>query len=53
VKLMNLRLIYLLPEGKTMRDILAADAELLASEGLDPEWPRFDEKPSEDDEEAQ
>jgi hypothetical protein len=34
---------YLLPEGKTMQDILRMDVELLASEGLDPTWPGFDE----------
>ena len=27
---------YLLPEGKTMADIRRMDAELLASEGIDP-----------------
>lgn len=37
---------YLLPEGKTMLDILRMDAELLASKGIDPEWPSF-EGPSE------
>lgn len=36
---MNLPPGYLLPEGKTMQDVLHIDAELLASEGLDPEWP--------------
>jgi hypothetical protein len=41
---MNLPPGYLLPEGKTMQDILRTDAELLASEGLDPEWPGFEEK---------
>jgi hypothetical protein len=35
---------YLLPEGKTMQDILRMDAELLASEGIGPEWPGFDER---------
>lgn len=46
----NLPAGYLLPKGKTMQDILRLDAELLASEGLDPEWPGFDEKPEDDDE---
>jgi hypothetical protein len=46
---MNLPPGYLLPEGKTMQDILRVDAELLASEGLDLEWPAFDEKPDESD----
>jgi hypothetical protein len=32
---MNLPPGYLLPEGKTMRDVLRSDEELLASEGLD------------------
>jgi hypothetical protein len=40
---------YLLPEGKTMQDILRMDAELLAGEGIDPAWPGF-EGPSEDSE---
>ena len=38
---------YLLPEGKTMRDILRMDAELLASEGIDPQWPGFEDPPQE------
>ncbi len=46
---MNLPPGYHLPEGKTMQDILRMDAELLASEGLEPEWPGFDKKPNEDD----
>jgi hypothetical protein len=44
---MNLPPGYLLPEGKTMQDILRMDAELLASEGLDPTWPGFDNRPEE------
>ncbi len=40
---------YLLPEGKTMQDILRMDAELLAGEGIDPAWPGF-EGPPEDSE---
>lgn len=46
---MNLPPGYLLPEGKTMQDILRMDAELLDSEGLNPEWSGFDEKPGESD----
>jgi hypothetical protein len=48
---MNLPPGYLLPEGKTMQDILRADAELLAGEGIDPDWPAFDRRreDSEDD----
>jgi hypothetical protein len=41
---MNLPPGYLLPDGKTMQDILRNDAELLASEGIDPEWPAFDQR---------
>jgi hypothetical protein len=40
---------YLLPEGKTMQDILRMDAEMLVSEGIDPAWPGF-EGPPEDSE---
>ena len=29
---------YLLPEGKNMQDVLRLDAELLAQEGIDPQW---------------
>ena len=36
---------YLLPEDKTMRDVLCIDAELLGSEGLDPVWSAFEPKP--------
>jgi hypothetical protein len=35
---------YLLPDDMTMKDVLRIDAELLASEGIDPEWPSFDEE---------
>ncbi len=38
---------YLLPKDMTMKDVLRIDADLLASEGLDPEWPGFEEKPGE------
>lgn len=40
---------YLLPEGMTMKDVLRIDAELLASEGLDPRWPGFGEKADDSD----
>ena len=36
---------YLLPEGKSMQDILRMDAELLSSEGIDPELTSFEEPP--------
>lgn len=32
-----------------MQEILRMDAELLASEGLDPKWLGFDDKPEEGD----
>ncbi len=40
---------YLLPEGMTMKDVLRMDAELLAREGIDPEWPGFEEKAEDSD----
>lgn len=46
---MNLPAGYLLPEGKTMQDILRLDAELLASEGLDPGWAEPGPKSSDED----
>lgn len=36
---------YLLPEGETMQDIMRMDAELLASEGIDPQRPGFEDPP--------
>jgi hypothetical protein len=30
---------YVLGEGQKVEDVLAADAELLRSEGIDPSWP--------------
>jgi hypothetical protein len=36
---------YVLGEGQTMQDVLRINAELLASEGPDPEWPGFDQEP--------
>lgn len=35
---------YLLPDEMTMKDVLRIDAEILASEGIDPEWPGFGER---------
>jgi hypothetical protein len=49
---MNLPPGYLLPEGKTMQDVLRMDAELLASEGLDPVWPGFVVKPEDGEEDS-
>jgi hypothetical protein len=40
---------YLLPAGKTMRDVLRMDAELLASEGIDPNWADRDSETQDQD----
>lgn len=40
---------YVLGEGQTMNDVLLINAELLASEGLDPTWPGFEDKPKDGD----
>jgi hypothetical protein len=32
---------YVLGENQQVEDVLAADAELLRSEGIDPAWPGF------------
>lgn len=40
---------YLLPEGKSMQDILRLDAELLAIEGVDPGWAEPEQKPADDE----
>jgi len=40
---------YLLPEGKTMQDVLSMDAELLASEGLDLKQLLTDEQAEDED----
>lgn len=32
---------YVLAEEQCVEDVLAADAELLRSEGIDPAWPGF------------
>jgi hypothetical protein len=34
---------YMLGENQQVEDIFAVEAELLRSEGIDPEWPRFDQ----------
>jgi hypothetical protein len=35
---------YVLGENQRVEDILAVDAELLRSEGIDPVWPGFSER---------
>jgi hypothetical protein len=35
---------YVLGEGRRAEDVLAVQADLLRSEGIDPAWPGFDEK---------
>ncbi len=35
---------YVLGEGRRAADVLAVQADLLRSEGIDPTWPGFDEK---------
>jgi hypothetical protein len=32
---------YVLGEDRDMKDVLAVEAELLKSEGIDPAWPGF------------
>jgi hypothetical protein len=34
---------YLLGENRSVEDVIASDAELLRSEGLDPTWPGLTE----------
>lgn len=34
---------YVLGEGRRAEDVLAIQADLLRSEGIDPSWPGFDE----------
>jgi hypothetical protein len=36
---------YMLGEDQRVEDVLAVEAELLLSEGIDPAWPGFDQKP--------
>jgi len=38
---------YLLPDEMTMKDVLRIDAEILASEGIDPKWPGFGKRQEE------
>ena len=35
---------YSLGRDQAMKDVLAAEAELLRSEGIDPTWPGFDDE---------
>lgn len=35
---------YVLAEDQRVEDVLAVDAELLRSEGIDPTWPGFSER---------
>ncbi len=40
---------YMLGENQSVEDVLAVEAELLRSEGLDPAWPGFaDQSPGGD-----
>jgi len=39
---------YMLGEGRRAEDVLAVQAELLRSEGIDPAWPGFAEFPASD-----
>jgi hypothetical protein len=34
---------YMLGEDQQVQDVLAVEAELLRSEGIDPAWPGFEE----------
>jgi hypothetical protein len=36
---------YILHDREQVEQLLALEAELLRSEGVDPEWPGFDSKP--------
>jgi hypothetical protein len=36
---------YVLGEHQTVQDVLAVEAELLRSEGIDPTWPGFSDRP--------
>ena len=37
---------YLIADEEAAKALLAAEAELLKSEGIDPAWPGFPEEPS-------
>lgn len=39
---------YMLGEGRRAEDVLAVQAELLRSEGIDPAWPGFEDLPAGD-----
>jgi hypothetical protein len=34
---------YMLGKDQQVKDVFAVEAELLRSEGIDPEWPRFNQ----------
>jgi len=36
---------YMVPDSEAAERILAVEAELLQSEGLDPTWPGFEDQP--------
>jgi hypothetical protein len=36
---------YVLGKDQTIEDVLAIEAELLRSEGIDPMWPGFGDRP--------
>lgn len=40
---------YVLGNDQTIEDVLAVEAELLRSEGIDPRWPGFGDNPESDD----
>jgi hypothetical protein len=40
---------YVLRDKETVSDILAVEADLLRSEGIDPRWPGFSEDEKADD----
>lgn|GEM_PF-6405581 len=37
---------YMLGQDQRVEDVLAVEAELLRSEGIDPAWPRLDKTPT-------
>lgn len=43
---------YVLGKDQTIEDVLAIEAELLRSEGIDPKWPGFGDHPKRDDAET-
>jgi hypothetical protein len=40
---------YVLGKDQTIEDVLALEAELLRSEGIDPKWPGFGDKSAQDE----